>query len=332
MVSILFFIKRKKLLRDGTAPIYVRVTVKKLSSEIAVKKSINPSSWVALKGRAKGNNLLNKQLNSFLDQQEYTLHDISLDLQKEGKEVSAKNILKRYKGDDETNISLLELYKEHNEQLKALIEILTAQGTYKRHETSMKLFQEFLAKEYRKQDVLIKDIDVLMLEKYKHYLMTVRHNNNNTTVKYLKNIGKILLIAVSRGVISTSPMQLLSLKIVEVEKEYLTKEELEKLSKTHFEIERLEQVKDIFLFCSYTGLAYVDVFSLSQENITQDNDGGYWIKKARTKTNNMCHIPILTPAQSILNKYDYQKKVNGKLLPVLSNQKMNAYLKETQAV
>jgi len=209
MISILFFIKRKKLLKDGTAPIYIRVTVKKVVAEFASGKSINPSVWLSQKGRAKGNILNNKQLNSYSDQQEYLLHD--------------------------------------------------------------------------------------------------RHNNNNTTVKYLRNIGKVLHMAVSRGIITASPMQQLQLKTVEVEKEYLTAEELNKLSQTNFSIERLELVKNIFLFCCYTGLAYIDVSTLSSNDITKSNDGESWIKKARNKTNSMCHIPILTPAKAILEKYSTQR-------------------------
>lgn len=328
MESILFFIKRKKLLKDGTAPVYVRITVKKLSTEIATKKSILPSSWVAIKGRAKGNNLKNKQLNSFLDQLEYDLHDISIALQKEGKEVSSKEIFRRYKGDDESNISIVELYEEHNKQIESLVGISTAHATYLRHETSLKLFKEFLQSEYKRMDISVRAVNITMLEKYKYYLQTTRHNNNNTTVKYLRNIGKILNTAINRGIISSSPLLSLELKIDEVEKEYLTKDELENLIKKHFEINRLEQVKDVFLFCCMTGLAYVDVAHLTCTDLVANN-GELWIKKARSKTNNMCYIPILKPALSILEKYRYQEKTVGqKLLPVLSNQKMNAYLKE----
>jgi len=328
MTSILFFIKKKKLLKDGSAPIYIRVTVRKTVTEFASGKSIIPSVWLPQKGRARGNTLYNKQLNAFLDEQEYKLHDIELCIQREGKEVTAQEIQKKYKGDDKINDSITALYIEHNEQLKGLIGKNVALGTYKRHETSLKLFKEFLFAEYKKHDMSVREINPLVLEKYKYYLMVSRKNNNNTTVKYLRNIGKIIHIALSRGIISTSPMQQLKLKTVEVEKEFLTKEELDKLIQTNFPVERLELVKNIFLFCCFTGLAYIDVFTLSANDITKDNDGEYWIKKARNKTNSMCHIPILDLAKAILDKYSNQSVRTGRLLPVLSNQKMNAYLKE----
>ena len=208
-----------------------------------------------------------------------------------------------------------------------LVGISVAKNTYKRHETSLKLFQEFLSYEYHINDIFIYEVDIEMLEKYKHYLMTVRHNNNNTTGKYIRNLGKVLNLAVERQLIPNSPVELLHLKIDEVDKEYLTAEELDRLAKKQFAIERLEQVRDVFLFCCYSGLAYVDVHSLTESDIVKDGDR-YWIRKARHKTNTMCHIPLIAPALEILNKYKMYRAATGFMLPVLSNQKMNAYLKE----
>lgn len=331
METILFFIKRKKLLKDGTASIFVRVTFGRLSAEVATGKSVLPSQWVATKGRAKGNTLKTKQVNAFLDQMEYTLHDLTLQIQREGKQVSAKEILSRYKNLNVPKIGILALYAEHNQEQKELIGISVAQDTYKRHETSMKLFQEFLMYKYKAKDIPVNEIDVEMLKKYQHYLMTVRHNNNNTTVKYLRNLGKVLNMAVSRKLITTSPLEELKLKIEVVDKGFLNKNELSKLATKEFEVTRLEQVRDVFLFCCYTGLAYVDVHSLTANDIIEEEDR-LWIRKARHKTNVMCHIPIIKPAREILDKYALLAQATGKLLPVLSNQKMNAYLKEIAAI
>ena len=121
-----------------------------------------------------------------------------LKIQQEGKQVSAKEISFRYKGKDKPNIFLLSLYAEHNEQLKELVGISVALNTYKRHETSLKLFKEFLMSTYQQSDVNMNEVDLVMMEKYKHYLMVVRHNNNNTTVKYIRNLGKVFNMAVER--------------------------------------------------------------------------------------------------------------------------------------
>lgn len=184
---------------------------------------------------------------------------------------------------------------------------------------------------YKAKDIPVNEVDVDMLKKYQHYLMTVRHNNNNTTVKYLRNLGKVLNLAVTKKLIQTSALEELKLKIEPVDKGFLNKTELAKLAEKEFDVVRLEQVRDVFLFCCYTGLAYVDVHSLTNDDIVEDGDR-LWIRKARHKTSVMCHIPIIKPARDILNKYASFVPTAGKLLPVLSNQKMNAYLKEIAAI
>jgi len=325
MVSFLYFIKRKKLHKDGTAPIFVRITVNKAFTEFSIGQSILPQQWIAAKGRTRNNTLVNKQISSFIDQLEYQLREIEIQIQRENKPLSSKEISKRYKGEDKTAAYIVSLYNEHNDRLKELVGNSFSIETYKRHCTSVKLFLEFIEVTYKTKDILVTEVDVNMLEKYKHYLMTVRHNNNNTTVKYLKNLGKILHQAQIEGYIQSSPLEKMTLRVNSVEKDFLTLEELTALESHKFEITRLDQVRNIFVFCSYTGLAYVDVFNLREEHLINDNQGKTWIRKERHKTNNMCNIPLLNPAEQILRKYPV---VKGKLLPVLSNQKMNAYLKE----
>lgn len=327
MERILFFIKRKKLLKDGTAPIFVRVKAGGISCEISTGKSVNPLQWITAKGRVKGKNLLNKQLNYFLDQMEYKLHDISMEIQREGKQVSGKDILSRYKGHNKPVTGVIELYFEHNEELKQLIGKEVAYGTYERHETSMKLFKEFLGFKYHVNDMPINTISVETLRSYQVYLMSVRNNCNNTAVKYIKNLGKILNLAVTRNIIQTSPLGLLPLKLQPVDKGFLTKDELIALKNKEFDIERLSQVRDVFLFCCYTGLAYVDVSSLCSKDLCEE-DGTIWIRKPRHKTNIISSIPLVKPALDLLEKYAHLQSLTGKLLPVCSNQKMNAYLKE----
>lgn len=151
-------------MKDGTASIFARVTFSRLSAEVATGKSVMPSHWVATKGRAKGNTLINKQINSFLDQMEYTLHDLTLQIQREGKQVSAKEILSRYKNLNAPKIGVLALYAEHNQELKELVGISLALNTYKRHETSMKLFQEFLDYKYHTKDMAINEVNLEVLQ------------------------------------------------------------------------------------------------------------------------------------------------------------------------
>lgn len=326
MLGILFFIKRKKLLKNGLAPIYVRITVNNQSSECSISKSIIPSHWISQKGRVRNNTLLNKQLNYFIDQQEFKINELLNEIIREGKEVTSNEIMNHFRGDSIQKNYLLEIYEEHNNKLKELIGRDVALATYKRHCTSLNLLKEFLLAKMHKTDILIKEVNVVFFEEYKHYLMTVRNNSNNTAVKYLKNLGKIVQIAKTRNLIEKNPINDLKLRIDEVRMNFLTDDELNRLTQLTIDIKRLDMVRDVFLFCCYTGLAYIDVKNLNLDNIEKSEDN-LWLHVTRQKTNSICYIPILKPAKAILDKYD-GKLINRKLLPVPSNQKMNAYLKE----
>ncbi len=98
---------------------------------------------------------------------------------------------------------------------------------------------------------------------------------------------------------------------------------------TTFFVERLEHVRDVFVFCCFTGLAYADAKKLTHDDFVVGIDGELWINTKRTKTKTKSNIPVLPTAMMILEKYENSPLlVNGKVLPVLTNQKMNAYLKE----
>ena len=329
MLSILFFVKRRKPLKDGSVPIFMRVSSHQEYVECSLRRSTMPSQWVTAKGRVRNNTLVNKQLNEYLDQQEFRIYDIERGLLAEGKQVSVQEVMRQYRGVEQPEGEMLcKLYEEHNSRMKELIGKTTAANTYKRHLTSLKLFREFLTATRGVSDIEVKALDAQLMEEYQHYLMTVRSNNNNTTVKYLRNLSKVVNLAKTRGLIQTNPIDLLPLKMQTVEREFLTQDELKRLEEKQIGISRLEQVRDIFLFCCLTGLAYVDVASLSMENIVEGKRGRQWLRKARNKTNNMCNIPLLRPALRILEKYAEYRAATGRLLPVPSNQKMNAYLKE----
>jgi site-specific recombinase XerD len=328
--SLLFFAKKSKLLRNGEAPIYLRITVNGKSSELAVKRSVLPDYWDVKKGRSTQKNHEGKALNHRLEQLIHKMYEVQKDLEYEGVKITARAIKNRYLGIDDNSYTLIKTYTEHNDNLKKMIGKGVAAGTHERHETSLKHTQEFLRLKYKCNDISFKEITPKFIQDYEVFLKTVRGCNQNTTVKYIRNLGKIIRIGLANGWMKANPFASIRFKTEEVDKDYLSEKELEKLIDKTFPIERIEQVKDIFLFCCFTGLAYADVSKLTNKDIVTGIDGEKWIKKRRTKTGNWSHIPLLPSAKEILIRYNShpvcQKK--GVLLPVPSNQKMNAYLKE----
>ena len=169
---------------------------------------------------------------------------------------------------------------------------------------------------------------------YEFYLRSVRKCANNTAVKYIKNFHKIINICLANGWLTKDPFANYKSKVKEVIREYLTEKEIQDLMEKELVSDRLELVRDIFIFSCFTGLAYIDVKQLSKDNIVLGIDGDKWINKNRQKTDTNSKIPLLPTAQYILDKYaNHPVCVNeDKLLPIFSNQKMNAYLKEIATV
>jgi len=328
--SILFFIKRTKLLKNGEAPIFLRITVDGLRSETSILRSISPTQWNEKKGCANPVNSKNKELNHYLEHVRYKLYEVQKNLEDENIVISAQSLKCRFTGEDDKNISLVDFYQDHNVKIKELIGKGMALATFKRHETSLRHVQSFIKYSSNKDDLSLKEVDSEFIKEYDHYLRVVRNCNNNSTVKYVRNLGKIVRSAKEKGLIKQNPMDVIKLKTQEVEKPFLNKIELENLINKEFSIKRIEQVKDVFVFCCFTGLAFVDVKGLTPNDVVKGVDGQNWIRKRRQKTQNWCNIPILPIAQKILDKYSlcYVGVAQNFLLPVLSNQKMNAYLKE----
>ncbi|CAM3788245.1 site-specific integrase [Pontibacter korlensis] len=209
-----------------------------------------------------------------------------------------------------------------------------APGTLERYTTSLKHTQEFMKWKYGVEDMEISEINHAFVSDYEFYLRSVRKCSNNTAVKYIKNFGKIIRICLANGWISSDPFANYKSKVKTVERVFLSEDELQRLAEKEFPTERLAQVRDIFLFSCFTGLAYVDVQKLRHTDIQKGIDGEQWIFKQRQKTDTPSRIPLLPTALSIINKYRLHPQClhEGRVLPVPSNQKMNAYLKEIAAL
>jgi site-specific recombinase XerD len=328
--SLLFYVKRSKAITDGTAPIYLRITIDGKQTEISSKRYILPEKWNSQTQKVDGQTESIKSLNAYLktlEQQVYDAHHLML---KDKADVNTGSLKARLLGTDEKQRMLIPIFKDHNRRLSALEGIEYAANTIKRYETSLSHTIEFLEWKFNTSDIDIRKIDHAFIADYEFYLRSVRKCNNNSAVKYLRNFGKVIRICLANGWIDKNPFANYKTKVREVERAFLTEEEVQAIIAKEFLIERVRQVRDIFIFSCYTGLAYIDVKQLTRLHINMGIDGERWIFTNRQKTDTRSNIPLLPMAEQILNKYkDHPQCLNeGRLLPVLSNQKMNSYLKE----
>lgn len=327
---LLIYIKRYKLSSEKKSPLFLRISLNGKRVEIALKRTIDPNLWdnkrQCVKGRTPDAHSINEQIRVF----KRRLHDIYVSFLERDEFVSAEKLKNTFLGVNTERKTLVQAFTYHNDKMRAQVGKEYALGTFKRYETCLRLLQEFLLTHFKKVDVFLDDINLQFITEFDFFLRVKRNCNNNTTVKYLKNFKKIINLSRAHEWLKHDPFLNHKVKLDIVDREILSQHELNLLIDKDFSINRLDEIRDVFLFCCFTGLAYADVKKLSKDNIFKGIDGHDWIHIQRTKTNVPSKIPLLPIAKNTLLKYASNQYCLNKnvLLPVLSNQKYNAYLKE----
>lgn len=331
--SLIFYAKKTKG-NSKISAIYMRITVDGKRTEISTGKTIKTSEWNSKSSKMSGRNSLAKNLNSFLEGLRTEVFESYIYLTNNRKMITCESLKNRFLRIDERKITLVDAFKDHNDQIKELIGKGFAHGTWQRYETSLRHTQQFMKWKYNISDIYVSEITPLFVTDYEFFLKTVRNCANNSAVKYIKNFQKIINICLDNEWMTKNPFANYKSRIIVNDVRFLTEAELEIIKDKNFKVERLRIVRDIFLFCCFTGLAYSDVKKLSNENIVNGSNGEKWIKIKRTKTKVESSIPILPIALDILEFYRTNHKCisDEKLLPVYSNQKINEYLKEITAL
>jgi len=333
--KILFYIQKTRIAKDGQAPILLRVTVNGGRAVISVNLKVNPKNWNAVAGQSIANSRMDIELNARLETIRFRLMQVYRDMEFNNEAITAQNVINKYLGkDDKPAIMLLDVFREHNDRCHKLAGNGMSPATVVRYETSYKHTANFIKLAYSKDDIPIADVDHKFITDYEFYLRTERKCNHNSATKYLKNFKKIIRIALAHDYITKDPFANIRFKLDEVERDFLEDHEIKAIMEKEITVKRLAQVRDVFVFAIFTGLAFSDLKGLRAEHLVRDNNGDLWIRKARQKTKNMCNIPLLDPAREILEKYKDNSEcvTKGVLLPTLCNQKMNVYLKELATI
>lgn len=332
--AILFYAKKTKVNSKGLCAIYTRITVNGKRMEFSTGRFIHPEKWSSAGGKVKGHSNEARSINRHLDILKTKIIDIQMEFIHAKIPITAKLFKSKILGEEAKRRMLIPIFEDHNKRIEELVGKEYAPGTLERYKTSLKHTKEFLEWKYKASDIDILKINHAFITDYEFYLRSVRNCSNNTAVKYIKNFGKIIKICLANDWMDRNPFSNYKSKIRTVERVYLTEGEIQKLMEKEFTSERLSLVRDIFLFSCYTGLAYIDVKNLTKSHISIGIDGDKWIFTHRQKTESASKIPMLPVTQIIIDKYkDHPKCIaNDALLPIFSNQKMNAYLKEIAVV
>lgn len=329
--SILFWVYGKRAV-NNKANIYIRVTLNGKRVNISLKRKVNISTWGEKLQRAIGTDKDSRILNLYLNEVQSKVYRIYEDFKREEVPFTSQMVKAKFLGEDKTRFSFQELIDYYNEKMRHKLHKNTM-GQYK---TSQRYMMEFILKEYKLVDIPLSNIEYSFIIGFEDFLRSYVPKSgqskigNNTAMKHIKRLRRMVTLAYRMKWIDRDPFVNFKMKIEKKERSFLTDFELLSIEDLSSSIERLMVVKDLFVFSCYTGISYVDIVHLSEDNIVIGIDGSPWIMAKRAKTGALFKIPLLPKAAILIDKYKDHYRTNGtsNLFPKLSNQKLNSYLKE----
>jgi integrase len=315
-MKVNFVIRQTKKKNDGCVPIEMTICVKGKRRYVSTGREVKPSDFNSKTQTVKGD----KELNEFLKALKIRLYSIETTLMSKDVNVSIDTVLDVFRnGEQERTMTFLQLFEIHNCNVgKRVKQMLITPTTLSKYEVTKDYVTRYIKIELKKDDILVKDITPSFIDNL--FVFLLEFMSNNTAIQKMKQVKRVIRFAVDEGYIRVSPYKI-TLKKEKKEVQPLTIKEVNTIRKKKIDIKRLAQIRDLFIFECYTGLAFTDLMSLNDNDFHIDESGNKWIIKKRHKTNVVATIPLLPIALEILDKYNYK-------LPHMSNVKYNAYLKE----
>jgi len=330
--TLTFFTRKPRAEGFTDHKVYVRITVAGQQTDLAIGRSVNPEYWDQKRKMSKGRSRRDLELNKYLDEVRARFSEIHNTLVRDKKVINPIVMRDLFLGKVEKPKMLCDVFREANEKRKEELDrgdIVKA--TYQRWTRCVDYLEEFLRLTQNVEDIPIGDVTSGTIDDFEHFLRMRKGCANNAAVRYVRCVKNVMQYALAHKWISHDPFIGKKYQRTHTERKHLDEAELKAVMELELkDLPRLEVVRDTFVFCCFTGLAFCDIKSLRRSDITTDDEGNAWIRKAREKTGEMSIIPMLAVPRKIAEKYAGHPTVLQKdvVLPVITNQKMNAYLKE----
>jgi site-specific recombinase XerD len=326
-MKILFWIYKSRVNAAGKAPIMIRFTHEGKRLSFSTNLFIACSQWDSIRQRVKGSIGEAKEFNAILQSFKNKAWQEYAEILRKGGQPNLTTIKDIISGKNKPVITLTEAIKIHIQQLRSRLGIDVSHNTIKKYETLLRKIKSFLESELGR-DINLYELTRNFIEDLDTYMRKDQQLSHNGVAKNMQQLKRIIRVAVQQQWLDKDPFSGYSCVIKPSDRACLNSKELSMLELFRFENERLRRVRDIFIFCCYTGLAYADVSKVSIYNLEKDEEGITWLKVNRTKTGNSSLVPLLPIAYRLIQSYNSIKTNTATLLPVISNQNLNKYLKE----
>ena len=331
-IKVNFIIQKGKLNKEGKCPIMAQITVNREMKYLGTKQYVLPERWEY--GKTLGLSRDDKRINLVLEEIKHNIYETHTALLRRGLFVTMSMLKAALRGEDPE--------EEANKQKKGYIEVFdmwladyekqiglsTSARTYDKYDLVRRRLKQYIEKTTGKEDIYIDQVTPMFISNFETFLRTEFNVANNHAMKMMQKARTIYTVARDNGWVSVNAFAPFKIHYDEVERDFLTKEELARIMQKEFDIPRMEYVRDVFVFSCFTGLAHCDVEALTEDNIVTEEDGSVWLRTHRKKTKTAVNVPLLEIPQMIIAKYRGLKKKQGKLLPINSNNCSNLYLKE----
>lgn len=331
-LNIRFRINEQKQ-RNGVCPIYIRIYVDGKKAEVVTNHSVTKAQWDPKLMKVRSTVPNSKLINLYFGKVTNQIEEHFLNYAARGEKCTAKDLKNKLLGIEvnPNHKTIVEAFEYHNLKMAEKVKVgKVVKKTHTRYEITKNKVVAFMQHQYKIKDKPLQEIRLAFVTEFEHYLLTVDGLQSNTAHKYIKNLKKIMTMSVGLDWIPHNPFNSFKCSYSSPDREILTQQELDTIMTKKLFAPRLEEVRDVFIFCCYTGFAYSDIYKFERNAITIGIDGEYWLSTNRQKTGTKESVPLLPIPMEIAQRYqDHPYCVEyNKLLPVNSNQRFNSYLKE----
>lgn len=300
--KVLFFLKKGKRCNVKSLPIYVRVTINGQRAGVSREVVSLVQNGIKLLEEPREIKKRSKFLTPIWMQFRVIFLRFKRNMTYAMKPLSAEHVRSEILNKkEEKQHSLIEVYKYHNNQFEKLVGLEFAHGTFKKFKSALKSLKDFIEWKFNKKDAYLTEVNHKFITDYEFYLKAVQKLQHNSAMGNIKKLKKIIRQCVANDWLDKDPFKSYKITTKETHRNFLLKDELELLMNKKLPVQRLDQVRDIFLFSCYTGLSYSDVMMLTRKDISIGIDGEQWIFTKRTKTDAASRIPLLPISVSSLS-------------------------------
>lgn len=313
--KVLFYLKRNAPKKNGLIPVMCRITVNGKISQFSCKLDVEEKTWNIELGRVSGRSTVAQETNRMLDKIRVGINKAYQDICDKENYVTAEKVRNVFLGMGMNHETLLAVFRQHNEDYEKQVGKIKSLRSYWKYCIVYKHLEEFIKQRYKVSDIALKELAPAFITDFELFLRTEKNHCNNTVWSYMMPFRSIIFMAINNGWLQRDPFYAYSITKEETKRGFLSKEEINLLIKGTFKKPSYTLIRDLFIFCTFTGLSWTDMANLTKENLQTSFDGHLWIKTNRQKTGTESNIRLLDVAKHIIEKYDGMTDDN-KLLPV----------------